>query len=360
MESSTSATLLQSQATMERTAENNENIFNLPFFSLELVDRMRKFKLSIYFIAFIMMTILAPANKAFAQGTQLSVSPASSQTHTRSLQINITISQVTDLAGWEFKLYYPNNLLNGSNIIEGPFLKTAGSTEFLVVNFTDSYNATYGIAWVACALYYQGLGASGDGILATITFQTVSEGDGILHLADTDLVDSKMPANHISHTTSDGTVHVGFAIDVAITNVIPLKTIVGWDHPLRTKVAVKNQGSYGLSFNVTLYARRILFTTVNVHLYASEQLGWGLTPGDMTSPSPTITVHRGDVVNLTLSAQALAPKYNFFVDYNGDKIQAQTNLNLLIFTAHIDKRSIISSLQTHAGSLHTTVNITKV
>jgi plastocyanin len=282
---------------------------------------MRKLQLGEYIIIVTIILITAQMNEVYAQGTQLSVIPASTtlQDIGLSFHVNITVSQVADLAGWEFKLYYPNWLLNGSNITEGPFLKTAGETAFLKVSFTDSYNATHGLVWAACSLYYQGPGASGSGTLATITFKTVSGGDGILHLADTDLIDSQMPSNHIPHSTNDGSVHVLVGIkDVAVKNIMFKKTVIGINYTYSSvKVTVKNEGSYGVSFDLSLNATQLLVGTISYSLFGSTSSGWGFTRDSMTSPGPTITVHKGDTIQLTLTS-ADAKIHNFFVDYDGD------------------------------------------
>jgi hypothetical protein len=121
-----------------------------------------------------------------------------------TFSINITVSDVTDLGGWEFKLYYLSSKLNGTNIIEGPFLKQGGYTYFAIVNFIDTYNSTHGIAWVTCTLLGTDPGVNGNGTLATITFKAKQLGTSSLSLTDTWLSDSQP----ISHKTLNGLVVV--------------------------------------------------------------------------------------------------------------------------------------------------------
>lgn len=171
----------------------------------------------------------------------------------RTFEINISIANVTDLAGWEFKLYYPNSLLNATEIREGPFLKTAGGTFVTVKEFTDNYNETHGRIWAACVLEGQGPGANGTGTLAIITFKTKLNGIAILHLAETDLIDSEMPPNHISHITVDGNVKI-LNVDISILNVETSKTIVGQGFLVNNiTVTIKNQGETFETFNLTIY-----------------------------------------------------------------------------------------------------------
>lgn len=280
---------------------------------------MTKIQLKAYLIIITIILILIPANKVSAQDTELIVSPASTQVGIgQSFQVNITISNVNDLKGWNITLYYPS-ILNGTSIVEGPFLKKAGvGTAWATGNFTDHYNATYGIIWTSCVILGNGTGVNGNGTLETVTFKTISTGTGVLQFGETELIDSHWPPNYIPHTTENGAVKVIIVpTDVAVTNVIPLKTVVGWRFPFSTRVTVKNEGGYGVSFNVTLYAKKLLGATRSIHLYGSNQTGWGLTPNSITSPGPTLTVSKGDLVNMTLTANDLTLN-NFFIDYNGN------------------------------------------
>jgi len=254
-----------------------------------------------------------------ANSTTVYVEPSlTSIEFSQTCQINISISQVIDLAGWEFKLYYPNSILNATSIEEGPFLKSAGSTLYLNLSFTDNYNATHGLIWAACSLQGSGPGANGNGTLATITFKAKYAGNANLTLADTDLVDSQMPPNHIPHSTIGGMIRVVWGLhDIAITNVTSLKTVVGQNYTTNVNVTVENQGAYAETFNITLIVSKPDVEIVNIELYGSANEGWGFTRDTMTSPGPTIRVKKGDIVNLTLTSVD-GITHNFFVDYNGD------------------------------------------
>jgi len=274
-----------------------------------------------------MLIFVSTLRVVSANETMIYVDPA--ETDIREVgptfKINVTISQVNDLAGWEFKLYYPNSILNATKIPvtkieEGPFLKTAGDTFLIVKSFTDNYNATHGLIWAACTLIGTGSGANGNGTLATITFKTRAFGIGVLHLAETDLIDSQMPSpGHILHTTQDGLIRVTVA-DIAVTYVTPFKTVIGQNYSQSVNVTVKNKGSNSETFNVTLKASRPEPGTINIHLFGangSVTNGWGLQADSLTSPGPTITAMKGYIVNLTLTSVDYI-KHDFFVDYNGD------------------------------------------
>lgn len=127
-----------------------------------------------------------------------------------ALTVKVAVENVEDLFGLELKLYYPNDVLNGTEVAEGSFLKADGNpTVFLVYNFTDGYNATYGLLNVLCFRTGDMPGVSGNGTLVTTTFTSTSRSTGgmeILHLADVKLSDSNLTL--ISSTVADGEVIV--------------------------------------------------------------------------------------------------------------------------------------------------------
>jgi len=176
-----------------------------------------------------------------------------------TFSVNITISNVIDLAGWEFKLYYLSSNLNGTNIVEGPFL--GGSTYFDIINFTDNHNSTHGLAWVTCALLGPGPGVNGNGTLAVVTFNATHVGTSDLSLVDTWLSDSEP----IPHIALSGIVYV-LPHDVAITDLTLYKTIVGQGFLLPMNVTIENQGNFTETFDVTTYANDTIIETKTVTL----------------------------------------------------------------------------------------------
>jgi len=117
--------------------------------------------------------------------------------------IDINIFNVTNLYSWEFKLYYDSSVLNGTSVTEGPFLQTSGSTNFVIKNFTDAFNATHGLVWVSCTLLPPPpVSASGSGTLATISFHVEALGESALDLTDAKLRDPW--GGPVPHYTVDG------------------------------------------------------------------------------------------------------------------------------------------------------------
>ena len=143
--------------------------------------------------------------------TKVYVSPATYTVPSigSTFSVNVSIQGVTNLKGWEFKLYYPNGVLNGTAVTEGAFLKSGGvNTFFIVADFTDGYNATQGLASLACLRITPDMtGVDGNGVLATITFNTTSNaGPESLHLADVNLSDPNV--TKIPYIKVDGEVTV--------------------------------------------------------------------------------------------------------------------------------------------------------
>ena len=254
-------------------------------------------------ILMIMLTliVLIPLGNVEASTPIMYVNPQISTVEIlTTFQINISVSQVVDLAAWEFKLYYPNKYLNATQIQEGSFLKTAGQTSFFVKELTDNYNETHGVIWAFCTLIGQGPGATGNGTLATITFKAKFVGVATLKLAETDMLDSQMPPNHISHITEDGTVNI-IGHDIAVTNVNPLKTIVGQGCTMNINVTVINQGAFAETFNLTLYANTTLIETKEITLNnnASITVTFTWNTSDFTKGNYTVWAYAWPVLGET-------------------------------------------------------------
>jgi hypothetical protein len=99
--------------------------------------------------------------------------------------------------------------------------------------------------------------------LALLTFKAVGSGNATLHLTDTLLTDEKFPPKPISHTTIDGTVQVNSAPhDIAVTNIILGKTVVGQNYAGNITVTIENHGNYEEAFNVSAYANLAEIATI--------------------------------------------------------------------------------------------------
>jgi hypothetical protein len=123
-----------------------------------------------------------------------------------SFIVNVSITGVSNLYGYELKLYYNSTIVNGTSVIEGSFLKDGGSTFWNVVNFTDHYNSTEGVLYFFDLLTMNVSGVNGGGVLASVTFKSVGLGDCVVHLEGVKLSDPD--SSEISHANLDGTVTI--------------------------------------------------------------------------------------------------------------------------------------------------------
>jgi len=116
-----------------------------------------------------------------------------------TFDINLSITNATDLHSWSANLFYNNTILNATNVAEGDFLKSLGSTTF---SFTiqNDYNSTHGKIQLSCALATGE--ANGNGSLATITFEVLALGESDITITDADLRDSS--AKQLPFTTANG------------------------------------------------------------------------------------------------------------------------------------------------------------
>jgi len=185
------------------------------------------------------------------------------QPNETAVSINVSITQATNVSGWEFSLYYANSILHSVTATEGDFLAKGGpSTWFWIEELNDNYNSTHGRVSLACLQLGNATeGVDGSGTLATITFQPLSGGTSTLHLSNLDLVDPG--ANKIRPiNSSDGTIQVMGAVDIAVNGVTPLKTVVGQRYNMEINVTIRNQGDQTTTFNVTTYANNSAVSTI--------------------------------------------------------------------------------------------------
>jgi len=194
------------------------------------------------------MIVVEPNSIAFTVASTATISvnpPTSTAAVGQTFMIDINVSDVVDLYGWEFKLGWNSTLLDAVNVTEGAFLKQGGDTFF-----ASKINNTAGYMLVDCTLLGNVSGVSGNGILATIEFYVEERGECTLDLYDTTLINSTEQS--ITHTTVDGN-FVAIVRDVAIISVTTSKTVVVPGEIVNITVVAKNEGTETETFNVTAY-----------------------------------------------------------------------------------------------------------
>jgi CARDB/Dockerin type I domain/Cohesin domain len=226
-------------------------------------DAMKRTQLLFY--TFLILSILTlPIYRVSAVTTTVAVDPATTNaTGGNTFNINITVNNIVNFTSWQLTLYYLRAIVNCSNAVEGPFLKTGGGTYFNA-NITNNYNSTYGRVLAYSTLL--GMTAvNGGGTILTLTFKAMSGGTTNLTLADTKLGDEKIPPQPIPHQDINGVVNVtGGAHDVAITDVTPYKTIIGQGYTGNISFTTENHGGFAETYNVTLYANTTVIAVIPI------------------------------------------------------------------------------------------------
>jgi len=115
------------------------------------------------------------------------------------VNIIVNVAKVPDLYSYEFKLNWTGSMLNVTKVVEGPFLKSEGSTFFIpIMNNTGNYVSVVSTLFMAPARVH------GNGTLAIIEFLVEDYGSTILQLYETLLEDSQPFTPPIGHAIGDG------------------------------------------------------------------------------------------------------------------------------------------------------------
>ncbi|MBD8656386.1 VPLPA-CTERM sorting domain-containing protein [Oxalobacteraceae sp. CFBP 13730] len=133
---------------------------------------------------FIAAVLLGASTQAWAAPIlSFSTGPAAQVGST--VTYNIAIDDIADLYSYQFSINYDARYLRALNVTEGAFLGTAGSTVSGVLGMdTGLIDFVYG------SLLGPIPGASGSGLLASITFEAIGAGTSALSFADAIFLDS--------------------------------------------------------------------------------------------------------------------------------------------------------------------------
>ena len=141
-----------------------------------------------------------------APETKVYVDPKSSTAPNigQTFKIKITVADVNDLTGFEFKLLWNRTLLNvtaTSYSAPEPWTSPFWVPSAPTIPLNNTYNATHGLFWLGC-LNLPLVPISGDFTLATLTFKVMDTGSCTLDLRDIELTNSEV--NVIPHNAIDG------------------------------------------------------------------------------------------------------------------------------------------------------------
>jgi len=134
----------------------------------------------------------------------LSIVPVTQTVSTgSSATLDVNISDVTDLYGFQFDLSFAPSILSANGTTEGPFLPSGGTT-FFVPGTIDNTNGT--ISTTADTLIGAISGVNGGGTLAFVTFTALAAGTSSIDLSNVLLIDSGF--NPIDTSLESGSVIV--------------------------------------------------------------------------------------------------------------------------------------------------------
>jgi len=242
------------------------------------------------------------ATYTLSSSTTVYVDPQTSVgTIGQNFTINIDISNVIDLYGWEFKLGWNSTILDAVSVAEGSFLKSGGETFF-----TYKVNNTEGFVLADCTLLGDVSGVHGNGTLASVEFHVKTYGNCTLDLYDTTLVGSS--EQPIEHTAIDGYYYTSTVMhDVA---VIKLTASI-----YNINVTVENQGTSTETFDVSVYYTRL----------ADPLIG-----------TQTVTLEPGANITLTFSWSPAGGEYEIRAEANtvpGEEDTADNTLTISFYVA---------------------------
>jgi hypothetical protein len=207
--------------------------------------------------------------RAFAQTTTMSVSPSSISANLYSnVSISIVIANVSNMYGYEFKLYWNASLLHSSqwnyttntwiqDPSTPPIAWTWGPSFFVAVNNITNMPDGRSRYWIALIALYPAAPVSGTFTVVTLNFKAVGEGTTTLdlplyegtHLAN---IIGDINAKNIPHTAIGGSVTT-IAHDVAVLMVHPKSPAVAQNSSVEIDVEVKNDGNVPENFTVGTY-----------------------------------------------------------------------------------------------------------
>lgn len=180
----------------------------------------------------------------------------------QNITIDIVISDVFDLFGWELKFGWNASLLDLVQVSEGSFLEFGGDTFFA---YKEDVSGSYVI--VDCTLEGLMPGVSGSGILVSLFFYVENAGECVLDLYDVLLLNSfeyTIPSlvadgygNFVSH-------------DVTVVSVDLLPSTVVQGDLIDVNVTVQNQGQFTETFNLSALADSEPIGTQSVSLSAGS------------------------------------------------------------------------------------------
>jgi len=229
-------------------------------------------------VSFLMLTI---GGVQAASTAKISVDPkVNGAAPTESFLTSIVIANVTDMYAWQFNLTFNPSVLEAVDVVEGPFLQQFGTTMMA----TPNINNTAGYVFAGCLfLDWEQPGASGSGVLATVSFQVETAGMSLLHFSGEtgprtkreDGMPTPMPRELV-----DGV--FGYPRDLAVTGLVASSSSVLPGESVSLNATIKNKGVVDEICNVTFYRYSTSLGTKTDLAVDSEDSAWVVFAWDTT------------------------------------------------------------------------------
>ncbi len=157
------------------------------------------------------LTVLLLIVSTSAWAASLTVAPLNQYVNLgNSISVDINVSDVTDLYGWQFSLGYDSSLLSFSSVSAGPLIGTGGSTFWNAPDTSTPGEILSGAEILTGAIP----GVNGSGTLLSLNFNTIGLGTSPINIylndadpgAPTALLNSS--GNAISFSATNGSIAV--------------------------------------------------------------------------------------------------------------------------------------------------------
>ena len=170
---------------------------------LELKASMRVIVIGLVFLSLSMIFAVSAVD-----ATIVKVDPASQTlTIAGSFSVDVIVEDVTYMGADQLTLNFDPGAISVISVIEGGFLKSAGSTIGVGMEDIDNVN---GHVTFFYALVTSGIGVDGSGTLATISFTADASAEGTYDLELTEIVLGEGEGNEITvDAVFNGTVTIG-------------------------------------------------------------------------------------------------------------------------------------------------------
>jgi archaellum component FlaF (FlaF/FlaG flagellin family) len=222
----------------------------------------------------------------------------------QTIQLNVTMKNVTDMYGYGFSLNYDHGILWCVSLT---ILDVLGETNYLPQFSVDNTKGiiTVNVTYIPPAVP---ITTEQEVPLVALVFRVKGIGATLLDLNNTSLVDSL--GRPIPHVANDG-LFVNIIRDLAVTNVVTSSNWVYQGNQIKINVTVKNQGN-------------ITETSITVNVYYE---------GNMFGNTTIASINPSEEVKLifTWDTKSVTPCRNYTISANVTAVPYELNLTNNIF-----------------------------